>query len=180
MSHDHRWSVEWHTSLPSTMDRATELAVAGAGAGIVVVADFQRAGRGTRGRVWLAPPGTCLMFTVLTRPVSSPVQVASVPVRIADAVADYLRDELRLAAEVKPPNDIVIGGRKISGVLCTSRVVRERVDWLLAGIGVNTSMREDELPLPSATSLAMEGARVPDHRDLLYALLERLDWLHSV
>ncbi len=163
------------------MDCATRLAESGAPAGTVVVADFQRQGRGTHGRVWQAPPGSCLMFTCLFRPVVTPAELASLPARIANEIAGALVEITCVPAAVKLPNDVVVGDRKICGVLCTSRIIGEQVEWLLCGIGLNTMMTAEQLPLESATSLSIEDANpLPAHPELLDALLGRLEWLLHV
>jgi len=169
--------IERHAALPSTMDRARELAEAGAPAGTVVVADYQSAGRGTRGRDWLAPPGTCLMLTVVARPHVAPGALADLPARVSASICDYLRGSLGLDCAVKPPNDIVVGGRKLCGVLCTSKIVGDRVEYVLCGIGLNTHMSRDELPLETATSLLIERRSCPDHEPLLDGVLGSLRWL---
>jgi BirA family biotin operon repressor/biotin-[acetyl-CoA-carboxylase] ligase len=144
---------------------------------MVVVADYQSAGRGTHGRTWQAPPGTCLMFTLVCRPWILPAQLETLPRRVSESIAGALRERLGLPCEVKQPNDILVHGRKLCGVLCTSHLVGERVVWVLVGVGLNTSMRGDELPLSSATSLAVEGVPTPGHAALLELLLECLTWL---
>jgi BirA family biotin operon repressor/biotin-[acetyl-CoA-carboxylase] ligase len=121
------WRIEWHAELPSTMTRARELAESGAPAGAVVVTDYQSEGRGTHGRIWLASPGSCLMFTLLVRPKISPSTLIDIPLRISESIAECLRDGYGLACEVKPPNDIMAGGKKLCGVLCTSHLVADRV-----------------------------------------------------
>jgi BirA family biotin operon repressor/biotin-[acetyl-CoA-carboxylase] ligase len=171
------WQIEWHAELPSTMTRARELAEAGAPSGTVVVADYQTDGRGTHGRTWLAPPGTCLMFTLIARP-SLPVdELTSIPFRVSESIASVLRDSFDLDCTVKPPNDIMAGGRKLCGVLCTSHLVGDRLVWLLVGIGLNTRMTSAQLPLDTATSLRIEGVTVPAHDTLMGQILDRLDWL---
>jgi BirA family biotin operon repressor/biotin-[acetyl-CoA-carboxylase] ligase len=171
------WRIEWHTELPSTMTRARELAEAGAPAGTVVVADYQTDGRGTHGRIWLAPPASCLMFTLIARPALPVDALTDIPLRVSESVATCLHDSYRLACSVKPPNDIMVDGKKLCGVLCTSRLTGERLDWLLVGIGLNTWMTAEQRPLGSATSLVIEGITDPTHRTLLDRLLDRLDWL---
>ena len=172
------WQVEWHASIDSTMTRATELAASGAPAGTVVVADFQRQGRGTHGREWLAPAGTCLMFTVIARPNIVPAKLEPLPALIAERLADALARETGLTVDVKQPNDIMVSGKKLCGILCSSRVIGERVEWVLCGVGLNTHMDLLQLPLASATSLRCERVDpVPEHADLLTPLLKALDWL---
>lgn len=166
--------TEWHAELPSTMDRARELAAEEAPHGTVVVADYQIAGRGTRERVWLAPICSCLMFTIIARPVIPLGELETLPLRVSQAIVGYLCDELGVACDVKPPNDIMVGDRKLCGVLCTSHIVGSRLEWVLCGVGLNTHMTADQLPLESATSLALTGARVPDHRELLSSLAPRI------
>ncbi|MCO5176776.1 MAG: biotin--[acetyl-CoA-carboxylase] ligase [Thermomicrobiales bacterium] len=169
--------IEHHESLPSTMDRARVLAEQGAPGGTVVVADFQSAGRGTRGRVWQAPPGSCLMFTLVARPCLEPSALSDLPAAVGASIARYLQDALQLDCTVKPPNDIMIGGRKLCGVLCTSKIVGERVEYVLCGIGLNSRMTTEQLPLETATSIRVALGHCPDHETLLDGLLATLGWL---
>lgn len=168
------WRIEWRQSLPSTMDRAAQLAAAGEPAGSVVVADYQSKGRGTRGRTWHAPPNSCLMFSFILRPTVSPDRLTFLPGLVAERLVALLREQFGLDAQVKAPNDVLVGGKKVCGILCTSRVQGETVEWVICGIGLNTTMRESELPIPNATSLALEGVDVPPHRELLTTLLVSL------
>ena len=160
------------------MTRASELASAGAAAGTVVVADFQSQGRGTHGREWHAQPGTCLMFTLLARPHLEPRDLEHLPAGIAESLAQALSSATGIQAVVKEPNDITVNGKKLCGVLCSSRVTGEHVEWVLCGVGLNTSMSENQLPVETATSLLCEGVDpLPTHEDLLTALLSSLEWL---
>jgi BirA family biotin operon repressor/biotin-[acetyl-CoA-carboxylase] ligase len=159
------------------MTRARELAESGAPAGTVVVADYQSEGRGTHGRTWLALPGSCLMFTLIARPKLPIATLTEIPLRISESIAACLLEEYGLHCDVKPPNDILVGGRKLCGVLCTSHLVGKRLEWLLVGIGLNTRMSESDRPMETATSLAIEGVVVAEHDDLLRLVLGRLDWL---
>lgn len=159
------------------MTRARELAEAGAPPGTVVVADYQSDGRGTHGRSWLAPPGSCLMFTLIARP-SIPVEtLTEIPLRVSNSIAALLRDEFGLTCEVKPPNDILVAGKKLCGVLCASHLVGDRVEWLLVGIGLNTTMTDANRPLKMATSLSLESVATTEHVDLLQRLLTSVGWL---
>lgn len=171
-----RWQIEWHAELDSTMSRARDLAASGAPAGTIVVADYQSAGRGTRDRTWTAPPGTCLMFTIVARPALAPADLEALPLRVSESIAALLR-EMGVVCRVKEPNDILAHGRKLCGVLCTSHIRAERIDWLLCGIGLNTTMTTDQLPTTTATSLAIEDIPIPPHAELLERLLDGLTWL---
>ena len=142
--------------------------------GATVAADEQTEGRGQLGRRWEAPAGSSLLFSVrLLPPVAGDV-LPELTVVAARAVADALASVAGVQAEVKHPNDVLIGGRKVAGVL--AEVVERRVTL---GIGVNVRQRADELPgaarLP-ATSLALPPGGAPVERaHLLAAILARLE-----
>lgn len=159
------------------MDRARGLAEQGAPAGTVVVADYQSEGRGTRGRVWLAPAGSCLMFTLIARPDVGPATLADLPARVSASICGWLQESLGLGCVVKPPNDIVVGDRKLCGVLCTSKIVGDRVEYVLCGVGLNTRMTPEQLPLERATSLLIELGACPGHDALLDGVLGSLGWI---
>ncbi|MFT3861773.1 biotin--[acetyl-CoA-carboxylase] ligase [Micropruina sp.] len=135
-------------------DLAAE-AVAGAPSGAVLVADHQRAGRGRFERRWEAPPGTSVAVSVLLRPGDVPMERwLWLPLVTGVAVAEGLRSAAGVDAAVKWPNDVLIEGRKVCGILS------ERVgDAAVIGMGINTTLAADELPVPTATSLALEGSQ---------------------
>lgn len=169
------WQIEHHDAVTSTMDVASMRAKAGARAGLVVAADEQTAGRGQFGRVWLAPPGRCLLCTVLLRP---PIQVAMSPTLsrdIAEQVAIAVSDLTGLPLQVKDPNDVLCHGRKLSGILSTTSIRGDRLEYLLIGIGLNVNLSQDELPVPTATSLLVETDQEWEKERLLGAILQRLD-----
>ncbi len=151
------------------MDDARRLVRHGAPSGSVVVTDYQRAGRGRRaGRSWHSSPGESLLFTVALHRPPDPVTRSLV---MAAAVVRIL-DELGLYAEVKWPNDVLVQGRKMCGILAD-----HENDWLYLGVGIN--LRQQRFPpelASTATSAAIEAgdaSRLPDRDDLLVALLER-------
>jgi BirA family transcriptional regulator, biotin operon repressor / biotin---[acetyl-CoA-carboxylase] ligase len=160
------------------MERAEALA-RDAASGLVVVADYQTHGRGTRGRSWHAPPGTCLMFTIVSRVTFGIDELEALPRRISADIARALNDVFGLNCMLKAPNDITVAGRKLCGVLCTSHLVGADVSWLLCGVGLNTWMTAEQLPHADATSLVLEGVTPPRHDVLLDQLLARLTWLRD-
>lgn len=159
------------------MDRTAQLAGEGEPAGTVIVAGYQSRGRGTRGRAWHAPPDTCLMFSFILRPTVRPSCLERLPAHVADLLATFLRERFGIDTRVKAPNDILVGDNKLCGILCTSRIQGETVEWVVCGIGLNTTMRQSDLPIPNATSLALEGVDVPPHRELLLMVLAELQSL---
>lgn len=140
--------------------------------GLAVFAERQSAGRGRMGRSWSAPPGSSLLFSILIEP---PPALADAPFLIAwsaSSLASVLRDQFSLAARVKWPNDILIDGRKVCGIMVERRI------GTVIGIGLNVNVPADafpdELHLP-ATSLLIETGRTVDRSELAAALLDRLD-----
>lgn len=168
----------------STNDDAKRMAREGAPEGTIVVAERQTAGRGRRGRSWVAPPGTALMLSVILRPPVAPVQapllVFLAAAAVREAAEELLAETARESASTPPepllikwPNDVVAGGRKLCGVLVETSAEPERVHWCVVGVGVNVNQRAEDFP-PSlreqATSLRLL-AGAPLDRD---AVLERI------
>jgi BirA family biotin operon repressor/biotin-[acetyl-CoA-carboxylase] ligase len=131
----------------STNERARALAAAGAPDGTLVTADEQQAGRGRQGRSWSAPPRSALLMSVVLRELSE-----TLPLAAAVAVCEALPVE----AQIKWPNDVWIGGRKVAGILVEGR---PQEGWAVLGIGVNVVTEEFPAEL-RATSLRLEGASV--------------------
>jgi BirA family biotin operon repressor/biotin-[acetyl-CoA-carboxylase] ligase len=127
----------------STNDRARELAAAGAPHGTVVTAAEQTAGRGRQGRTWTAPAGKALLYSALVRPLDQ--RHALLPLAAALAVCEAA-EELAPAGtrcEVKWPNDVQVGGRKLAGVLIEAR---PQDGWGVVGVGLNLTIGSEEFP----------------------------------
>lgn len=172
----------------STNDVAKQEARAGAPEGVVVVADHQTAGRGRRGRSWVTPPGTALMFSVLLRPPIEPRQapllvfLAAAAVRevVADGIGDLVEangaalDEFSDRVLIKWPNDVVVDGRKVCGVLVELSADAGRVQWCVVGVGVNVNQLPDDFPPElsgQATSMRAVTGRSWDREALLDHIL---------
>jgi BirA family biotin operon repressor/biotin-[acetyl-CoA-carboxylase] ligase len=141
----------------STNDEAARLARAGASHGTVVIADSQRTGRGRDGRAWASPPGAGLYLSAIVRP---PLPLAHVPpmtLAIGVGLCDAAR-ESGAAAVLKWPNDLLVGKRKLAGVLVEAQSQGSRLEAVVVGIGVNL-MTSDELPAAlRATAIALDEA----------------------
>jgi len=141
--------------------------------GTVAVADEQTEGRGRLGRSWHAPAGTALLFSTLLIPAVEPSRLPELSLVAADAVAEAIANTTGLDPKIKFPNDILIGGRKVAGILAESSEGR-----VVLGIGVNANQNEADLP-PDAqtepTSLRLELGRRVDRAELLAAILARLE-----
>jgi BirA family transcriptional regulator, biotin operon repressor / biotin---[acetyl-CoA-carboxylase] ligase len=137
-----------HERIDSTNERARELAIAGAGAGTVVTASEQTAGRGRGGRVWLAPPDAALLSSAILRPLD--LSHLLLPLAVPVAVCEACESLAPVACRIKWPNDIWLNEQKLGGVLIEARPP----EWAVIGVGVNISIEEfpDDLRWP-ATSL---------------------------
>lgn len=167
-----RWTdVRLLAEAPSTNAVAVEAAKAGAPAGVLVVAERQTAGRGRLGRTWTAPARAALTFSVLLRPTTPAATWGVLPLLAGVAVVEALRAVCRVDVRLKWPNDVLApNGGKLAGILA------ERVDdAVVVGVGLNVSTRRDELPVPAATSLALEGAASTDRLPILAEVLRALD-----
>jgi BirA family biotin operon repressor/biotin-[acetyl-CoA-carboxylase] ligase len=152
-----------HRATDSTNERAKELAAAGAPHGTLVTADEQSAGRGRQGRTWTAEPGEAVLLSLVLR---SPDEL--LPFRAAVAVAE----SIPTPAQIKWPNDVWIGGRKVSGILVEGR---PQEGWAVLGIGLNVSTRSFPAELSEiATSLALAGVSM-SREEVLATLLASLD-----
>ncbi|MEV7012416.1 biotin--[acetyl-CoA-carboxylase] ligase [Streptosporangium sp. NPDC051022] len=142
----------------------------GARQGAVLIAEAQFAGRGRLGRTWSAPPRSGLTFSVLLRPEPSPTLQGWLPLLVGLAAASAIRKIAEVDARLKWPNDLLVGERKLAGVLA------ERVDSaVVVGVGLNVSVRPDELPVATATSLAIEEAACVDRDPLIRAILREIE-----
>jgi BirA family transcriptional regulator, biotin operon repressor / biotin---[acetyl-CoA-carboxylase] ligase len=150
--------------------------------GAVALAEQQTEGRGRLGRRWLSPPGVSLLFSILLEP---PVETARLPelsLVAGQACAATIAAVTGVKPEVKLPNDILVSGRKVAGILAEAREGR-----VVLGIGVNVNVRKEDLPTEvdrPATSLLVETGDKVDRVGLLVELLERLelaydDWVRS-
>lgn len=144
----------------------------------VLTTDSQTAGRGRLGRAWTAPPRSGLAVSVLLRPgdLTPPVPAERwswLPLLAGLAVVGAVRDVAGLPASVKWPNDVVVGDRKLAGIL-TEAAPGQGGGAVVVGVGLNASLAERELPVPTATSLVLEGAATTDRDTVLRALLRSL------
>jgi BirA family biotin operon repressor/biotin-[acetyl-CoA-carboxylase] ligase len=150
--------------------------------GALVVAEEQTAGRGRLGRSWFAPAGTSLLCSLQLRPDTPPKRLPELTGVAARACADAIAALTGLEPALKFPNDVLVGGRKVAGILAEARDGR-----VVLGVGINVNLPADELPEDvdrPATSLLVETGRELDRAELLAELLEQLErrydaWLNA-
>jgi BirA family biotin operon repressor/biotin-[acetyl-CoA-carboxylase] ligase len=168
--------VVLESSVPSTQDEAHRRAAAGAPSGTLVLSDEQTAGRGRQGRAWLSPAGRGVWLSLLLRPVRAP-QGGALAIRCGLACLAALAEVAPgVAARLRWPNDIVVAGRKLGGILCEARWSGEALSWVAVGVGLNVrgpvdpALRDRAVALgdvaPEVSRLALVTALVPRLRAL--------------
>jgi BirA family biotin operon repressor/biotin-[acetyl-CoA-carboxylase] ligase len=155
-----------YDSLPSTNSEVARLALEGAVEGLCVVANEQTAGRGRLGRKWMSPAGAGLYFSILLKPSVEMNKWPLLTLLAAVAVHDALRDTCGLETDIKWPNDIVAGGRKLCGILAET-LEADKGRAVILGIGINLSaaafppdLRSAAISLEEATSEACDGETI--------------------
>ena len=159
----------------STNDDAMNAARAGAEHGATFVAERQTSGRGRRGQRWSSPASENLTFSVLLRPRFGPEQAGAFTLAAGLAVRDAAARATSSKVAIKWPNDLLVHGKKLAGILVESQLQLGKVCALVVGVGLNVHMRQlPEEIAATATSLALEGAGALEREALLCDVLEEL------
>lgn len=166
----------------STNADAFRLAEEGAVEGTVVLADSQSGGKGRLGRVWSSPPGVNLYCSVILRPSIKPYEAPQLTFLSAVAAARAIERATPLRPQIKWPNDLLIGGRKVAGLLNEMSAETDAVNFVILGLGVNLNMTAGQFPPDlrhPASSLFLETGRRVARADFAAIMLEELDRLHA-
>ena len=166
-------------STGSTQDVARAAAEDGAQAGTAVLAEEQTTGRGRFGRVWVSPAGKNLYITLIMRPPLPRLRSLSIVAPLAVALA--IEDMTELEPRIKWPNDVLVNGRKLAGILIESEIANRSVNYALVGIGINVNLDVEAQPeiADIATSLKRELGHETSREEMLAALLNRLEDLYE-
>lgn len=169
-------------TVDSTNRLAYDLARAGECHGTLVIADYQSEGRGRHNRSWVSIAGRNLLFSVLLRPDLSPSETLPLTLAFSVSIADTLRSELDRDVRVKWPNDVVVDGRKLCGILSEGSITARRSEFVVVGVGINVNVRMDEFP-PDIRDRAcscytlVQGEM--DRRRLLAGVLDGLERMYD-
>jgi BirA family biotin operon repressor/biotin-[acetyl-CoA-carboxylase] ligase len=173
--------LEFYTETESTNDVAMRLARQGAAHGTTVVADRQTRGRGRLARTWFSPPASNLYFSVVLRLPVPVVRAPQLALVAALAVVRAVRSVgLDLPMGIKWPNDILLAGRKLAGILCEMEVETERLRHVVAGVGINVNVTGAQFPpdlAQTATSLREAAGRRVSRPQLLASCLNAFEML---
>jgi BirA family biotin operon repressor/biotin-[acetyl-CoA-carboxylase] ligase len=175
-------SIHLFPEVESTNTLAMEMAASGADEGTVVIAETQSRGKGRIGRKWLSPRGN-LYLSVILRPKIPINKAPMITLMGAVATSTAIRKQCGALAVIKWPNDILIRGRKVSGLLTEMNAEQDRIRHIVLGIGVDVNMDIDDLPVEVrrlATTLAVECGRKVDRLSLLRQLMRELDAWYQV
>lgn len=170
-------SVLYHPTVSSTMDLAREAAAKGDSEGTVIVADEQTGGRGRLGRSWINPPGVMAVSVVLRPDMSRLLRLGMVASLATSSCVDSATG---LTSTIKWPNDVLLRGKKVSGILMESSLHGQTVDWATVGIGINVSLDAGMFPeiADTATSISTEIGREVSHLTVLLCLLHEMEGLY--
>jgi BirA family biotin operon repressor/biotin-[acetyl-CoA-carboxylase] ligase len=171
-------TIHYYTGVDSTNRLACKLAAEGADEGEVVLAEAQTHGKGRLGRNWFSPAGLNLYLSVILRPRLSPSDAPQLTLVSAVALADTVQRFLGAPPAIKWPNDILVGGKKLAGILTESSVDSQHLHFVVVGIGVNLNLPASMLPADIrglATSLLILRNKIVDRTAFTGELIRNLD-----
>lgn len=173
--------IYYYDVTDSTNIRAKELAEEGHPGGTLVVADRQEAGRGRRGRSWDSPPGTGIFMTLLLKPEMNPNHASMLTLVAAMAVARAISKCANTEALIKWPNDIVIGGKKICGILTEMSAQFDFINHIVIGIGINVHNEHfpEEIAETAGSILLQTGKRIR-RAELIEQILEQFEHYYAI
>lgn len=173
--------VRFYEELASTNLQAKLDAENGAREGTLIVADMQTAGRGRRGRSWSSPPGTNVYFTLILKP-DFRVELASMVTLVMGlAVAEGIRETCGLEARIKWPNDIVVNGKKVCGILAEMSTERDFIHYVVMGVGINVA-RQDFPPeiAQTASCLEQECGRAVSRAEIMVNVMKAFETYYGI
>lgn len=166
--------IHYSESLSSTMDAAFKLGMEGAEEGTLVLTETQTKGRGRHGRTWASPKYKGIYFSPILRPKIPPAQTPVLTLLAAVSICEAVKEEGVIGPKIKWPNDIILGNKKVGGILTELNAEMDEVHFVVIGIGLNVNGKEDHLPA-GATSLEVQVGRELSRRQILQKLIQRLE-----
>lgn len=169
-------NVVYYDEIDSTNNRAKEAGNSGMANGTLFVADMQVAGKGRRGRVWQSPSGSSIYMTILLYPKISPLKAPQLTLVMAIAVAEGIQAVTGLDTKIKWPNDIVVNGKKICGILTEMSTEIDYINHVVIGVGINVNQESfPEDIRKTATSLKIELGQKVKRSELIAAVMKSFE-----
>lgn len=176
---DTKWAgqtVYYYDETDSTNLRAKQLGDEGAAHGTLVVADCQSAGRGRRGRTWASPRGCSIYMSIMLKPEFSPEKASMLTLVMALSVSEGIKECTGLDVQIKWPNDIVLNGKKLVGILTEMSTEIDYINHVVIGSGINVNMEEFPEELRSkATSLRLETGHIVKRSPIIAAVMKHFE-----
>ncbi|WP_456274253.1 biotin--[acetyl-CoA-carboxylase] ligase [Bacillus sp. AK031] len=176
-------TIEYVESAPSTQKIAHALAQEGAKEGTAVIADEQTEGRGRLLRSWHSPKGTGIWMSIILKPQLPPQKAPQFTLIAAVAVVQAIEEVAGLSPEIKWPNDILLHGRKVTGILTELQAEADKINSIIIGIGMNVNQETEDFPeelQTIATSLAMEKGEKISRAKLIQKVMEKLEMYYDL
>lgn len=172
--------IYYYSIIDSTNTQAKKLALSGAPSGSLVVAEGQTLGKGRLGREWSSPTGVGISASIILRPDITPPEAPRITLLTAVAVAETIREKTHIEAMIKWPNDILIEGKKVCGILTEMSAEPEVVNYVIVGIGINVNNEQFPEELQSkATSIKITVGRKISRAKLLAGVIERMEYYYQ-
>lgn len=171
----------YFSTIGSTNQYAKKIAEEGAADGTLVIADEQTDGRGRSGRHWVTPPAEAISFTLILRPNLAPEKISMITLVMGLAVAHAIQALYGLDAGIKWPNDVVINGKKLCGILTEMSAEIDQVHYVVIGVGINANLTHfPEEIRDTATSLKLELGREVNRAELIAAVMRKFEFLDGL
>ncbi|WP_084786842.1 biotin--[acetyl-CoA-carboxylase] ligase [Bacillus tuaregi] len=176
-------NIHYEEKIDSTQKMALQLSLDGASEGTVVIAEEQTAGRGRMARTWFSPKYTGVWMSVILRPQLLPHKAPQLTLVTAVAVVQAIEELASIKPQIKWPNDILLNGKKITGILTELQAESDRINSVIIGIGMNVNQEQEMYPeeLRSiATSLRIETGKSINRAELIRLVLAKLEYLYDL
>ncbi len=163
-------NIYYEEKVDSTNTLARELSIKGVKNGSVVISDYQEKGRGRNGKIWTSPCGCNIYMSIILKPKFSPEVAQGMTILAAVSVADAIAEVASLKPQIKWPNDILIGSKKVSGILTEMSTQNMIIEHIIVGIGINVNAEENDMEdgiKNIATSLLIESKKTDGFTGLL-------------
>lgn len=175
---DTEWAgkpVVYYPETDSTNIRIRHLGDEGAPHGTVAVADRQTAGRGRRGRTWESPGGSCIYMSILLRPDLAPEKAPMLTLVMACGVAEGIMDCADVKVQIKWPNDIIVSGKKLAGILTEMSTQVDYINHVTVGVGINVNVQNFPEEIQTATSLLSETGTQTKRAPVIAAVMKHFE-----